>query len=67
MAKTIFFLVRMVKNNPSKSLLLLNKKYSEIWPNITKKREEDVPKGHEKWSTVRDKLKYLSEKPGKGD
>ena len=45
-----------------------NTKYSEQWPNITKKREpEDVPKDQEKWRGVKDKLKYFSEKPGKGD
>jgi ferredoxin len=43
-----------------------NTKYSELWPNITKKREEDVPKDQEKWRGVKDKLKYFSEKPGKG-
>ena len=45
----------------------INKKYSEIWPSITKRRAEDVPKDQEKWRNVKDKLKYLSEKPGKGD
>tara|TARA_Y100000590_G_scaffold140945_1_gene161744 strand:- start:583 stop:873 length:291 start_codon:yes stop_codon:yes gene_type:complete len=45
----------------------INKKYSEIWPNITKKRENDIPADQEKWRNVKDKLKYLSEKPGKGD
>jgi ferredoxin len=45
----------------------LNTKYSELWPNITKKREEDVPEDHEKWKNVENKLQYLSEKPGKGD
>jgi len=45
----------------------INTKYSELWPNITKKREEDIPKDHKKWRDVSDKLKYLSEKPGKGD
>ena len=45
----------------------INKKYSEVWPNITKKREEDVPKDQEKWRNVKGKLKYLSELPGKGD
>jgi ferredoxin len=45
----------------------INKKYSEIWPNISKRRPEDVPADHEKWSKVTDKLKYLSEKPGRGD
>ena len=45
----------------------INTKYSEIWPNITKKREADVPQDQEKWRNVEDKIKYLSEKPGKGD
>ena len=45
----------------------LNKKYSEIWPNITKKRADDVPVDQEKWRNVENKLKYFSEKPGKGD
>ena len=45
----------------------LNTKYGEAWPNITKKRENDVPNDQEKWRDVKDKLKYFSEKPGKGD
>ena len=45
----------------------LNTKYSESWPNITKKREEDVPKDQEKWRQVKDKLKYFSKNPGKVD
>ena len=45
----------------------INKKYSEIWPNITKKRPEDVPSDQERWRDVQDKLKYLSESTGKGD
>ena len=45
----------------------LNEKYSATWPNITKKRSSDVPADQEKWRDVEGKLKYLSEKPGKGD
>ena len=45
----------------------LNNKYSSTWPNITKKREADVPKDQEKWRETSNKLKYLSEKPGEGD
>ena len=45
----------------------LNTKFSNLWPNITKKRPEDVPKDQEKWRNVENKIKYLSEKPGKGD
>jgi len=44
-----------------------NTKYSNLWPNISKKREKDVPEDNEKWRGVKDKLKYFSEKPGKGD
>ena len=44
-----------------------NTKYSNLWPNITKKRAEDVPQDQEKWRDVKGKLKYLGEKPGKGD
>ena len=44
-----------------------NEKFSEIWPNITKKRQEDVPKDQEKWRNEKNKIKYFSEKPGKGD
>ena len=44
-----------------------NKKFSMMWPNITKKRAEDVPKDQEKWREVTEKLKYFSEKSGKGD
>ena len=45
----------------------INTKFSEVWPNITKRRPEDVPEDQEKWRNVKDKLQYLSEKPGKGD
>ena len=44
-----------------------NTKYSNLWPNIAKKRAEDVPQDQEKWRDVKEKLKYFSEKPGKGD
>ena len=54
-------------NEGTEEWVKINTKYSELWPNITKKRPEDVPKDHEKWRGVVGKLKYLSEKPGKGD
>ena len=47
--------------------LKINTKFSEVWPNITKKRSGDVPKDQEKWRDVKGKIKYLIEKPGKGD
>ncbi|MDC6465561.1 ferredoxin family protein [Pelagibacteraceae bacterium] len=54
-------------NEGAGSWVEINKKYSEMWPNITKKRENDVPQDQDKWRDVKDKLKYLSEKSGKGD
>ena len=39
----------------------LNRKYSEIWPNINGK---DPPSDANKWQNVKDKYKkYFSEKP----
>jgi ferredoxin len=54
-------------NDNVKEWVKLNKNYSNTWPNITKKRDEDIPEDQAKWRTSKDKLKYLSEKPGKGD
>ena len=45
-----------------------NRKYAEIWPNITEKREQDVPKDAEEWHDVPNKLEeHFSENPGEGD
>ena len=54
-------------SDAAKGWVEINNKYSNIWPNITKKRSEDVPKDEKKWRNVKDKLKYLSKNPGKGD
>jgi len=44
--------------------LLLNKKFSAIWPNISKKKEP-MPE-HEKYRNEKNKFdKHFSEKPGK--
>ena len=44
--------------------LLLNKKFSAIWPNISKKKEP--MKDHEKFKNIKNKLnEHFSEKPGK--
>ena len=44
--------------------LLINKKFSAIWPNISKKKEP--MEEHEKFRKIKDKYeKYFSEKPGK--
>ena len=43
--------------------LLLNKKFSAIWPNISKKKDP-MPE-HEKFKEIKDKYdKHFSEKPG---
>ena len=54
-------------NESAKNWVELNTKYSDLWPNITKRRPDDVPKDQEKWRNVKNKLQYLSENPGKGD
>ena len=44
--------------------LLLNKKFSAIWPNILKKK--DPMEDHDKFKNIKDKYdKHFSEKPGK--
>ena len=41
----------------------INRKYSEIWPNIIKRK--DPPPDSDKWTDVPDKFnKHFSEKPG---
>ena len=47
--------------------LALNTKWAEVWPNITRKRDEDVPSDVKDWEDVSGKLQYFSESPGKGD
>ena len=43
--------------------LLLNKKFSAIWPNISKKKTNVE---HEKFRNIKNKYdKHFSEKPGK--
>ena len=45
-----------------------NRKWSNQWPNITAKRDADVPADAEEWNGVPNKLEeHFSEKPGKGD
>ena len=51
----------------SSSWIEHNAKYSNSWPNITRRRPEDVPTDQEKWRGVMDKFKHFSTKPGKGD
>jgi len=45
-----------------------NYKWSQVWPNITKKRKEDIPPDADDWAYRPNKLQeHFSEKPGKGD
>ncbi len=44
-----------------------NQKYSDLWPNITEIRPDDVPKDAHDWQGVEGKMEYFSEAPGKGD
>ena len=44
-----------------------NYKWSQVWPNITVQRKDDVPADAAAWAYKPDKLNYLSENPGKGD
>ena len=54
-------------NNGTSEWVEFNNKYASMWPVITKKRSEDVPKDSEEWKEVENKIEYFSEKPGKGD
>ena len=45
-----------------------NQKWSDIWPNITEMRPEDVPADASEWAEVKNKFEdHFSEEPGKGD
>ena len=54
-------------NDPDNKWYDLNFKWSNEWPNISKKRDEDVPADAEKWKEVKNKMEHFSEKPGRGD
>ena len=46
----------------------INREYSQVWPNITKMRPEDVPVDAKDWNGVPNKYEeHFSTKPGKGD
>ncbi len=47
--------------------VVFNQKWSEVWPNITEMRSEDVPEDADEWHGVENKMEYFSEAPGKGD
>jgi ferredoxin len=45
----------------------VNSKFSRLWPNITKRRKEDVPQDAAQWDGVTNKYEeHFSENPGKG-
>ena len=51
-------------NDTAKEWIEINTKYSELWPNITKKKEP--MKEAEKYKNIKNKFeKHFSEKPGK--
>ena len=45
----------------------VNKKFSETWPNITKKKDSFTKKEQDKWAKEKNKKKFFTEKEGKGD
>ena len=46
----------------------VNQTYADRWPNITKKRTDDVPADAEQWRDVPNKFEnHFSENPGKGN
>ena len=47
--------------------LILNEKYCNTWPNITRMRDEDVPADVKDWECVKGKMEYFTDAPGKGD
>lgn len=54
------------KGQDVSSLIELNRKFAQAWPNIT--RRKDAPADADKFKDEKGKLeKYFSEKPGSGD
>tara|TARA_Y100000590_G_scaffold309531_1_gene349587 strand:- start:12542 stop:12883 length:342 start_codon:yes stop_codon:yes gene_type:complete len=45
----------------------VNKKFSESWPNISKKQSSSSKEEQDKWAKIEDKKEHFSEKPGKGE
>lgn len=54
-------------HDPDNKWLQLNEKYSNMWPNITQKRDEDVPADVSDWEGVPNKIEHFSSNPGRGD
>jgi len=58
----------IISGDESNPWYLFNEKWSEQWPNITIKRDDDVPSDAAAWEGVTNKYNdYFSENPGKGD
>ena len=45
----------------------INKKFSEIWPNITKQRQSFSKEEQDKWAKEKNKKEFFTENGGKGD
>jgi ferredoxin len=45
----------------------INKKFSETWPNITKKKQSFSKKEQDKWAKEKNKKEFFTENGGKGD
>ncbi|MEK9896865.1 MAG: ferredoxin FdxA [Burkholderiaceae bacterium] len=58
---------KKVDQNDRQYWIDFNAKYAEVWPNITKRRKDDVPSDAKEWDGVENKIEYFSEAPGKGD
>ena len=72
MKKILLIFILLVTNSYAETVPCIfdncDKKYSEIWPNITEARPEDVPSDAKDWNGVPNKYEeHFSEKPGKGD
>ena len=45
----------------------INKKFSETWPNITKKKQTFSKEEQDKWAKEKNKKEFFTENGGKGD
>ena len=45
----------------------INKKFSETWPNITKKKQSFFKEEQDKWAKEKNKKEFFTENGGKGD
>jgi len=55
-------------DQPNTDWFEINRKYSLVWPNITRMRKDDVPPDAKEWDGIPNKYaEHFSENPGKGD